>query len=139
MRTTWILAATAGLLLTGFSFDRLVAADDKVPSIEDIMQAVNKKKGGLHTDVGDALKAGSVDWETVQKKTKEYSAMADFLGKNEPPKGTKASWEKLTKMYATDAKALNDAAEKKDKAAASATWRKLGGECMGCHKQHKGQ
>jgi hypothetical protein len=138
MRTTWILAATAGLLLTGLGIDRLVAADDKVPTIEDIMQAVNKKKGGLHTDVGDALKAGSVDWDAVQKKTKEYSAMADFLGKNDPPKGSKTSWDKLTKMYADDAKSLNAAAEKKDKATAMSVHRKISGECAVCHKAHKG-
>src|SRR5437660_12755666 len=113
MRKTWILAtaAVAGLMLANFGADRLGAADDKVPTIEDIMQAVNKKKGGLHTDVGDLLNAGSVKWEDVQTKTKQYAAMADFLGKNDPPKGAKASWDKLTKMYADDAKALNAAAE----------------------------
>jgi cytochrome c556 len=140
MRKTWILAtaATAGLLLANFGADRLGAADDKVPTIEDIMQAVNKKKGGLHSDVGDALKMSTVDWDAVQAKTKQYSAMADFLGKNDPPKGAKASWEKLTKLYADDAKALNAAAEKKDKTTASNALKKLGTECMACHKAHRG-
>jgi cytochrome c556 len=140
MRKTWILAAaaTAGLLLANFRADRLGAADDKVPTIEDIMQAVNKKKGGLHTDVSDALKMGTIDWDSVQTKTKQYSAMADFLGKNDPPKGSKSSWAKLTKTYADDAKALNAAAEKKDKATATSAIKKLSGECMGCHKVHRG-
>ena len=139
MRTTWVLAsaAAAGLMLTNLGADRLTAADEKVPTIEDIMQAVNKKKGGLHTDVGDALKMGAVDWDSVKTKTKQYAAMADFLGKNDPPKGSKGSWEKLTKMYAEDAKALNTAAEKKDKSAAMSAHRKLQGECMGCHKAHR--
>jgi hypothetical protein len=140
MRKTWILAAAAlaGLLLADFGADRLAAADDKVPTIEDIMQAVNKKKGGLHSDVGDALKMGSVDWDAVQKKTKSYAAMAEFLGKNDPPKGSKASWDKLTKTYADDAKALNAAAEKKDKSTLATMHKKLSGECAACHKQHKG-
>ncbi|HEX4591306.1 MAG TPA: hypothetical protein VH120_15325 [Gemmataceae bacterium] len=139
MRTTWVLAwaATAGLLLTGFGVNRLGAADDKVPTIEDIMQKVNKKKGGLHADVGDALKKGTVDWDTIQAKTKQYATLADFLGKNDPPKGSKASWEKLTKTYADDAKTLNSAAEKKDKQGATTAWNKLSRECMGCHRQHK--
>ena len=140
MRTTWILAtaATAGLLLANFGAHRLGAADDKVPTIEEIMQAVNKRKGGLHSDVGDALKMSKVDWDSVQAKTKQYAAMAEFLGKNDPPKGGKASWEKLTKTYADDAKALNAAAEKKDKTTVTNLHKKLSGECMGCHKVHKG-
>ena len=89
MRKTWILAsaATAGLLLTGFGVDRLVAADDKVPSIEDIMKKVNKQKGGLHSQVGTALKAATVDWDTVQKKTKEYAALAERPRQERPAQG----------------------------------------------------
>jgi cytochrome c556 len=139
MRTKCVLAwaAAAGLLLTGLGINRLGAADDKVPSIEEIMKKVNKRKAGLHDNIGEALKMGTVDWESVQEKSKQYAALADFLGKNDPPKGSKASWEKLTKTYATDAKALYAAAEKKDKAAVSAAHRKLQGECMGCHRAHR--
>jgi cytochrome c556 len=138
MTKTWMLASVAaGLLLAGLGVNRLTAADDKVPTIEDIMQKVNKRKGGLHSEVGDALKASPVDWAKVQTDTKQYSAMADFLGKNDPPKGSKQSWEKLTGTYAADAKALNAAAEKKDKAAAQTTWAKLSKECMGCHRAHR--
>ncbi|HEY1378137.1 MAG TPA: hypothetical protein VGF55_15150 [Gemmataceae bacterium] len=136
---TWMLgaAAAAGLVLANLGADRLTAADDKVPSIEDIMQKVNKRKGGLHSELGDALKAGKIDWEAVQKNTKEYAAFAEFLGKNDPPKGSKASWERLTKTYADDAKTLHEAAEKKDKTALAAAHKKLSGECMGCHRQHR--
>jgi cytochrome c556 len=139
MRKTWILAtaATAGLLLASFGANRLGAADDKVPTIEDIMKKVNKPRVGLHSDVGNALKAATVNWDTIQAKTKEYATMADFLGKNDPPKGTKASWEKLTKTYADDAKALNAAAEKMDKATVTSLHKKLSGECMACHKAHR--
>lgn len=132
----WLLGlAAAGLVLTNLA--HLGAADGKVPSVEDIMKAVNKKKGGLHADVADLLKAGSIDWATVQDKTKKYSAMADFLGKNDPPQGDKSSWEKLTKAYAADANTLNTAAQKKDKAGATAAMGKLQKSCMGCHKVHR--
>jgi cytochrome c556 len=134
----WILTAVAGLVLANVVVDRLNAADDKVPTIEEIMQKVNKKKGGLHNDIGDAIKMSSLDWDKVQEKTKQYATMADFLGKNDPPKGSKTSWEKLTKTYADDAKALNEAAENKDKAKLVSLHKKLSGECMGCHRAHRG-
>ena len=131
------MPAIAIKLLTNLGADRLTAADEKVPTIEDIMQAVNKKKGGLHTDVGDALKMGAVDWDSVKTKTKQYAAMADFLGKNDPPQGEKGSWDKLTKAYAAEAKTLNEAAGRKDKAAAMSAHGKLTRSCMGCHQVHR--
>src|SRR5437773_11027492 len=88
------------------------AAAAGVPTITEIMQKVNKRKGGLHSDVGEALRASPVDWAAVQQATKEYAALTDFLGKNDPPKGDKASWEMLAKAYAGDAQALQAAAEK---------------------------
>jgi cytochrome c556 len=139
MKMTWLLAtaAAAGLILAGNGADRLRAAGADVPSIEDIMQKVNKRKSGLHSQIADALKAGTVNWEDVQKKTKEMATLADFLGKNDPPKGDKASWAKLTKTYAVDANALNSAAENKNQSAANAAIKKLSGECMGCHRAHR--
>src|SRR4051812_38896612 len=136
---TWMLGAAvaAGLLLANLGADRLGAADDNVPSIEEIMQKVNKRKSGLHADVGEALKAGTADWDKLKEKTKQYATLAEFLGKNDPPKGAKESWEKLTKKYADDAKALDAAVDKKDKSAATTAWNKLDKECMGCHRQHR--
>jgi cytochrome c556 len=139
MRKMWILttAAAAGLMLANIGADRIGAADDAAPSIEDIMTKINKKNVGLHSDVGTALKAGTVDWDALAKKTKEYATLAAALGKNDPPKGSKMSWAKLTKAYADDATALNAAAEKKDKTVAAATLRKLQGQCMACHSAHR--
>jgi hypothetical protein len=90
-------------------------ANNGVPTVSDIMQKVNKRKDGLHSAVGEALKADPVDWPAVQKETKEYAALAEFLGKNDPPHGDKASWGSLTKEYAESARALHAAAEKQDK------------------------
>jgi hypothetical protein len=108
-----------------------------VPSIPDIMEQVNKRKSGLHGEVGEALQAETVDWAAIEPKTKNYAALADFLGKNDPPKGDKASWESLTKSYAADAQALHAAAEKKDKDAALTAHQKLNDSCMGCHRSHR--
>jgi cytochrome c556 len=114
-------------------------ANEAATTIAEIMQKVNKGKDALHRVVGDQLKADPVDWPAVQKNTKEYAALAEFLGKNDPPKGDKASWESLTKAYTDDARALNDAAGKNDKAAALAVHQKISDSCMTCHQSHRGR
>ena len=130
---TWLLGlATAGLVLTN-----LAAADDKVPTIEEIMTKVNKGKDALHRGIGESLKSGTIDWTKVQKNAKDYANLAEFLGKNDPPQGDKASWARHTKAYAADAKSLSAAVEKKDKAAAGTVHGKLSKSCMGCHKVHR--
>ncbi len=138
---TWMLgaAAAAAVVLAGLANGRLAAdpRPDKIPEIEEIMQKVNKGKDALHAVVGKDLQAASVDWSKVQKETKEYVALAEFLGKNDPPKGDKASWAKLTKAYAENAKALNEAAQKQDKSGALAVHKKIQGSCRACHTAHR--
>jgi hypothetical protein len=113
------------------------AASGGVPSIHDIMEQVNRRKSGLHSEIGDSLQGESIDWSVIEPKSKNYAALADFLGKNDPPKGDKASWESLTKAYAADAQSLHAAAEKKDKDSALAAHQKLSDSCMGCHRSHR--
>jgi hypothetical protein len=129
----WLL----GLAAAGLALTNLGAADDKVPTIEEIMTKVNKGKDALHRGIGDSLKAGTVDWDKVQKNAKDYANLAEFLGKNDPPQGDKSSWAKFTKAYAAEAKVLSTAVEKKDKSAATASHGKLSRSCMGCHKVHR--
>src|SRR5262245_12877927 len=113
------------------------AAAGGTMTISDIMQQVNKRKGGIHSDVGEALRAEPIDWAGVQAKTSEYARLAAMLGANDPPKGDKPSWESLTKTYADNAKALHAAAEKSDKDGALGVHRTLQQSCMQCHKAHK--
>ena len=113
------------------------AASGGVPSISDIMQQVNRRKSGLHNEVGELLQAANTEWGVIEPKSKNYAALADFLGKDDPPKGDKTSWESLTKVYAADAQALHAAVEKKDKDAALAVHQKLSDSCMGCHRVHR--
>jgi hypothetical protein len=140
----WLLAVTglAIALLTGLSAERLDAADPqagKVPEVSEIMQKLNKGKNAIHKSVGSDLKANPIDWAEVQKKTKVYEEYASAMPKNDPPKGEKASWEKLTKTFATNAKDLNTAAGKKDAAAALEAQAKNGKMCMSCHQAHRPQ
>jgi hypothetical protein len=131
-RTMRGLALLAGLVLAGAAL-----AQDKVPSIKEIMARLNKP-GGVYPAISKELKADSPDWSEVQQQAKSFVKMADALGKNPPPKGDLESWTRLTKEYADNARALDAAAAKKDHAAANAARTKLGNEsCKACHKAHQ--
>jgi cytochrome c556 len=134
----WLLGMTAVALgaLGVLSDGGVVAGDATTPTCSEIMKKVNGK-GGLHKALPTALKANPVDWAGVQKQTKEYSELAANLGKNDPPKGEKASWQKLTKTYADGAKNLHTAVEKKDKDAALMAHGAIGKMCMNCHRTHR--
>jgi hypothetical protein len=134
----WLLGVTAvGLgLLAVAAEGRLGAADGATPDISTIMRKVNGK-GGLHKGLKGEIDVASPKWDDIAKKTKEYSELAAALGKNAPPKGEKASWDRLTKTYATNAKDLHAAAEKKDKAAALAAHGKNSKMCSACHGAHR--
>jgi cytochrome c556 len=134
----WLLGVSALVVgLLGLTVCEGVFAAERAPSIEEIMKKVNGGKGLQKKQLPDSLKASPVDWPAVQKLTKEYAELAAALGQNDPPKGEKASWAKLTKAYADAAKKLNDAAEKKDKEALLAVHNQIGKSCGGCHKAHK--
>jgi hypothetical protein len=107
-------------------------------TIKDVMTKAHKPKGLLPA-LRKALNSGEPDWATIQKQTKELATLARTLGKNDPPKGERESWEKLTKAYTNNAEALEAAAEKEDKVSARAAQAKLSGSCLTCHKAHKGQ
>ena len=55
------------------------------------------------------------------------------LGQNEPPKGHKASWEKLTTAYAKWATDLDEAAQAKNKAQFETAYRSAIQGCNACH------
>src|SRR6478672_1035890 len=101
--------ARFGVLAMAFAFVTTLAVAGAVdnPDIETIMKKVNGGKG-LQKALNKDLQASTVNWEEAGKKSKEIQELVDSLGKNEPPKGDKKSWEKLTKDYAANAKALNE-------------------------------
>ena len=113
------------------------AADEKTPSIKEIMKTVasSKAEKGLCAKCADAGK--SANWDEAQKLAKTLTECCANLPKTKCPKGDAASWEKLTKQYEENATALQKAAEKKDKKAALEAHKKLSGMCMSCHKVHK--
>ena len=124
------LIVTAGVVSRG-------ANDDAPATIDKIMDTLHKGKKSAISVLKTALKSQSPDWATVQKETKTYNKLAADLPKNDPPKGDSAAFKKLAKAFATNAKTLNDAAEKEDLAATNAALRKIGGSCKTCHDAHK--
>ena len=113
------------------------ASDEAPATIEKIMDTLHKGKKSTLTALKTALKSQSPDWATVQKESKTYSKFAADLPKNDPPKGDPASFKKLAKAFAANAKSLNDAAEKENLAATKAALGKLNGSCNTCHDAHR--
>jgi hypothetical protein len=114
-----------------------VWADDPVPEIGDIMKKLNNKKAGIHGKLKDLVKEKDPKWEDIAKKSKEYKTLIDALGKNKPPQGDQASWDKLTKAYAESGAKFVTAAEKKDKEAAFKALTTIDQSCAACHKEHR--
>jgi hypothetical protein len=102
------------------------------------MARLTKGPGSLTPVIRQELQAEQPAWETIQDQTREFVRLAEALGQNEPPKGGKESWAKLTADYAESATALDRAAQARDRDAALAAHGKLASSCMPCHKEHRG-
>jgi cytochrome c556 len=114
-------------------------SDEKVPSVEKIMEILHKGTKGHLNKAKAALKRDSPDWAAVLKDAKAIAKNGAYLAKNDPPKGDKKSWEKLAKAYAVSGKALEEAAEKEDLPKARAATKKLATSCKACHDAHKNE
>jgi type I site-specific restriction-modification system R (restriction) subunit len=128
----WTVALT---FILGLSLS--LSADDKLPSIHDIMEKAHEGKQSLRQQIADQLKKPTPDWANVQKNAKEFVSLAEALAKHPSPKGDKSSWTKLTKEYAEQVKDLEKTAAKKDLKATNTANQKLGANCMGCHDAHR--
>ncbi len=123
------LAAIAMLATYGTANSANVAAEVE---ISEIMKK-SFGKGGLKAGVTAAVKSGQ--WDEATKLAKEWVGLGAALGKNQPPKGEAASWEKQCAMFATNTKNILKACEEKD---AKAALKAVGSfNCAGCHKAHK--
>ena len=112
------------------------SADDKNPTTEEIMKKLNGKNGS-HKLINKALEANPPDWDLITKHAKIYADLSALLQKNKPEKGDAASWQKLSQAYAKEAKALSDAAAKKDTEKVKETFGKLKESCDTCHENHR--
>jgi hypothetical protein len=127
-----LACAAAGLALLAVGV--AVAAD---PTIKDIMTKAHKGGKSLLANINGELKEDEPDWNDVQRDTKELLQLGSSLGKNTPPKGDQASWDRLTKAYVATAQSLETAAEGKNKSAAQSALKQIQGSCRGCHQAHR--
>jgi cytochrome c556 len=135
MRTLALLAGPILLLSAAFA----AGDDQKTPSIKEVMAKLHKGAKSPLATVKGQLKSSSPDWDAIQKASKDFAVLGASLAKNDPPRGDGAAWKKLADRYFADAKALDDAAQDKDKSSADAAFRKLSASCKNCHQAHKGQ
>ncbi len=136
-----ICAASLLCLLTVVAWTSSPAgaqSDDETPTIKEIMAKLHKGSKAPLSTVTKELKTASPDWAKVETEAKIIEKLGAFLPKTDPPKGEKASYEKLAKAYASSAKKLEEAAEKKEIEKARAAAKSLGGSCKACHSAHKG-
>jgi cytochrome c556 len=138
MTKTWGVAGAAVLAGLAVALSPSSAEGDKDISIKEIMTKAHKGGDSLLATLRQELQQDEPDWAEVQKDSKELVKLGTTLGKARPPRGEKESWKKQTGMYVATAKALSAAADKKDKAGASAAFKKLQSSCTACHKAHKG-
>jgi cytochrome c556 len=114
-----------------------VSADDKNPTNEEIMKKLHGKTGS-HKLINKALpESGEPNWEDIAKHAKIYADLSALLEKNKPDKGDESGWKKVAHQYAMDAKALADAAVKKDKDGVKTIFTKLKESCEACHENHR--
>src|SRR5437764_8359046 len=78
--------------------------DEKVPTISEIMTKGHKGTDAYIAKIRAAAKDGK--WDDAKEYAKTLAFFGENLGKNEPPKGDKKSWEALTKKYAESTKAV---------------------------------
>jgi hypothetical protein len=131
------LGAVAMLLWIASTGRPAGAQDEKPPTVKAVMEKLHKGANSPLGQLKKAARAEAPDWPAIQKTTKDFVILGAAMAKNDPPKGDKGSWEKLTGAYFEDSKATDDAAKKEDKAAFQAGVGKLSGSCMACHRSHR--
>ena len=136
---SWI-AALAVALMIPVGAVAVGAFDDEEYDTETVMKSLfAKNKGKFGSVLKKEVAATPTDWSAIQKTTEEIAKYGKALGKNDPEKGGKDSWKKLTDKFAENTKSLDDAADAKDLAKVKASQKAIGGSCKACHDTHRGQ
>jgi hypothetical protein len=133
----WLYLAGGVTLAVVLALAPAGAQDNKAPTVKQVMKKLNAGPNSMTATIGKELQDDPPGWDDIKKETQEYVKLAGTLGANDPPKGEKESWTKLSKDYVENAKALDDATQKKDKKAALAAHKKLSSTCMTCHMEHR--
>jgi cytochrome c556 len=134
---SWIAVVLVAVLIPvgAVSFGSSASED---PKTEDIMKGLFKKGSGkFNTVLKKEVEAKPVDWEAIEKTTKEIHELGGSLEKGEPQKGSKDSWKKLAGKFGENTKELHKAAEDKDLTKVKAVQKTIGDSCKACHSAHR--
>lgn len=124
-----------GAALVALTMAATPAADEKVPSIHDIMHEGHSGKKSLLKVLTASVKAEK--WPEAEKPAMKMKEFGEAIGKNTPEKGTPESWQKFSKEYKASTSEIAAAVKKKDKLAANQALAKFSAACKGCHSAHR--
>src|SRR5205085_9173179 len=99
------------------------------PDIRRIMDKLGKGPQSLSNAIGVGLNADEPPWDDLQGQAREHAELTAELGKYDPPRGGKESWQKQTADYAEAADALDRAAQARDRDAAREAHGRLSRSC----------
>src|SRR5580704_8742551 len=109
------MAGLLGLMTVLLAYAAATADDkkeEKVPTIKEIMTKGHKGTESYISKIRADAKGEK--WEDAKEYAKTLAVFGENLGKNKPPKGEADSWEKLTKKYNDNTKAVLKGTEDKD-------------------------
>jgi hypothetical protein len=107
--------------------------------LDTMMERIGKGKKSLSASIKAGLEAEKPEWDKLQPLTEELARITGDLGKEDPPRGSKESWVKLTGTFDNSTKELDKAVHAKDLEKARAAQKTFSGSCSTCHRAHKGR
>lgn len=132
------LAATLTVLsLLALASRHAGADDEKTPTIKEIMGALTKGPNAALGQTKKALGSQPPDWKSAKTAAVALRSHAPAMAKNSPPRGDKAAYTKKAEAFSKDCLELADALDKEQLKTAQDAMKKLGGSCMGCHREHR--
>jgi hypothetical protein len=129
-----------GLLAAGLLAMRagtLAADGERTPSIRAVMHKQYRVTRAPFKLIQQELDSPMPDWDKVAEAAREFVALAAYLDKNEPKWGEKVSWQQFTALHMQEAKAMERAADERDRAALGAVHRRIETACDSCHDAHR--
>jgi cytochrome c556 len=137
MKASTTIAAWLGVGLSAAFTVSVVAQSERKLSINAVMHKQYTVSKAPFVLIKKELAGEHPDWKKVRDASRSFATLARALEKNEPPWGEKASWKTFTDDHLGSAKALEDAAQARDKDAVMAVHRKLAASCKACHAAHR--
>jgi hypothetical protein len=110
---------------------------ERTPSIRAVMHKQYRVTRAPFVLIKKELASDAPDWDRIGEASRDFTLLAASLEKNEPKWGDEASWLQFTEQHLQDARAMEDAAKARDRAALLVVHRRIETACKGCHDAHR--